>query len=87
MNIFSGLEASAKKLFSGIAESAGTAAAKAAAKNPTVQGALDDMSARLERAEDATKIAAAVAGVVVAFYFLPRFENPIPRIFRKGSRR
>lgn len=70
-------------LFAGIAKSAGNAAAQAAAKNPTVQGALDDLQSRLNHAESAAKLAGAVAGVVVLFYFLPRFESPVPRIFRK----
>ena len=27
-------------------------------------------------------IAGCVAGAVVIFYYLPRFESPVPRIFR-----
>lgn len=71
------------KLFSGVAQSVGTTAAKAAASNPTFSTALDDLQARLDRAESMTKLAAGVAGIVVLFYFVPRFEKPIPRIWRK----
>lgn len=85
MDLFSGIAAEAGKLFSGIAQSAGTAAAKAAASNPTVQGALDDVQARLDRAQKAALIAAGVAGVVILFYHVPRFESPL-RLFRKKRR-
>lgn len=70
-------------LFSGVAESAGTVAAAAAAKNPAVQGALTDLEDRLNKAEAVAKVAGIVAAAVVAFYFVPRFESPVPRIFRK----
>jgi hypothetical protein len=70
-------------LFSGIAASAGTAAAKAAMQNPTVQSALDDFNLKLQKAEQVATVAGVVAAVVVVFYFLPRFESPVPRIFRK----
>lgn len=85
-SIFGNIEAEATKLFSGVAASVGTKAAQAAASNPTVQGALDDLQGRLDRAQTAATVAAGVAGVVVLFYFLPRFESPIPRIFRKRKK-
>ncbi len=70
-------------LFGSIATAAGTSVAAAAAKNPTVQDALTDIEARLDRAQTIATVTAVVASVVVAFYYLPRFESPIPRIFRR----
>ena len=65
-----------------VTESAGAAAASSVAKNPTVQGALTEAQAQLDQAKTAAYIAAGVALVVVTFYYVPRFESPIPRIFR-----
>jgi hypothetical protein len=73
-------------IMSGVTKAAGSAAAKAVAGNPTVQGALTDAQAQLDQAKKAATVAAVVAGAVVLFYFIPRFENPIPRIFRKGRK-
>lgn len=73
-------------LFSSVARDVGTKAAAAAASNPVVQSSITDIQDRLDRAQHAAMAAAAVAGIVVVFYFLPRFESPIPRIFRKGRR-
>lgn len=86
-SFFASLEAPFTSLFSGIAQSAGNQAAQAAAKNPAVQSALADLEARVAQAQKVAYIAAGVAGVVVLFYYVPRFERPVPRIFRKGGRR
>lgn len=81
--LFSGIEKEATQLFSGVAQSVGTTAAQAAAANPAVQNALGDLDARLDRAQTIALLAAGVAATVVLFYYVPRFESPIPRIFRK----
>ncbi len=73
-------------IVSGVTQSAGSAAAKAVANNPTVQGAAQEIQDRLDKAESAIKIASFVGAAVVLFYFVPGFDVPIPRIFRKGRK-
>lgn len=74
-------------IFSSVAKSAGTAVAKTVVANPTVQDSISMVQAELESAKTAAKVAGGAALIIGVFYFLPRFENPIPRIFRKRGRR
>lgn len=50
---------------------------------PDVKAALIDAQAQIDAIRTRLYIASAIAGVVVLFYFVPRFEAPIPRVWRK----
>ncbi len=82
----SGIEGEVKSLFSGITASAGSAATRAISSNPTVQTAIEDVEAKLQSAQNIAVVASVVASAVVLFYYLPRFESPVPRIFRRKRR-
>jgi uncharacterized membrane protein YccC len=68
----------ASGLLTGITQVAGSAAATA----PAVAQPLADLNAEYEKMRTWAIIAGCVAGAVVIFYYLPRFESPVPRIFR-----
>jgi type VI protein secretion system component VasF len=65
-------------LVTGLTNVAGSAVATA----PAVQQPLADLQAEYEKMRTWAIVAGCVAGAVVLFYYLPRFESPVPRIFR-----
>ncbi len=66
-------------LVSTVAASAGSAAVD----SPQVKTAIDAAQAELSRYRTIAYAAGGAAALVFLFYFVPRFESPIPRIYRR----
>lgn len=75
------LSSALQNLVSGIASEVGTSVTSA----PGVQNAITAAQAELDNYKTYAYVASAVALAVVVFYFLPRFESPVPRIFRRRN--
>jgi len=73
----------AQNILTGLVQSLVGQVGGATLQTPAVQAALVDAQAQIEAIRTRLYIASAVAGVVVLFYFVPRFEVPIPRVWRK----
>ncbi len=66
-------------LVSSVAKSAGSAAVE----SPQVKEAIAAAQDELNRYRTVAMIAGGAAAAVFLFYYLPRFESPIPRIYRR----
>lgn len=57
-------------------------AGAAVANSPAVQGALAQAQGEIDWYKTVGNVAGVLAILTFVFYFLPRFESPIPRIYR-----
>ncbi len=73
-----GLDAPLAGLVSGIAGAVG----QAAVSTPAAQSAIAGVQAQINQYKVLAYLAGGAAVLVFTFYFLPRFESPVPRIYR-----
>lgn len=70
------------KLVGHVAEQAGVQVAQ----SPQIQGAIAEAKNQVARAQTALLWGEIAAALIFVFYFVPRFETPIPRPMRRGRR-
>lgn len=67
-----------QKLVTGVSAQVGTAVTS----TPEAKAAITAVQDEIDKWQKTAYVAGALAAVVFVFYFMPRFESPIPRIFR-----
>ncbi len=71
------------RLISSLTGKAAQSVGMTVAADPQVQAAIEAAKVEYAQLQTLKWIVGIAGGLTLAFYYLPRFESPIPRIWRK----